>query len=55
MRFGKVGALGVGAALDEPLDMRPLLEVMIHTTTTKIIHREREEENLQRIIAQSRE
>ena len=46
LRFGKVGALGVGATLDdEPFDTRPHLEAMIPTTITKTIHREKEEEN----------
>ena len=39
LSFGKVGALDVGATLDyKPLDTRPLLEAIIPTTTTKIMH-----------------
>lgn len=54
LRFGKVGALGVGAALDdEPRDTRPLLKAMIPTTHKKTIHTEKKEEENFTEIAQN--
>lgn len=46
MRFRKIEALGVRAALDDdPLDTRPLLEAII-PTTTKTIHIEKKKKKI---------